>query len=356
LLFAAIGGMLVLWAAIGLVVSLLTNTAFAAILFGLYQRLGTTGDVDLTKLQLAERPDSTTGLRLTRTRLVAAAIIALLLAAAVGILAVRTLHFEDHAVVIAHRGSSKAAPENTLAAVEKAIEEKADWVEIDAQETADDQVVVFHDSDFMKLAGVDLKIWDATMKDLQAIDIGSWFAPQFKDQRVPTLDQVLDLCKGRIGVDIELKYYGQDKRLEERVIDLVEAHDMASQVMIMSLKIGAVQKMKSLRPKWKVGLLLSVSAGNMQALEADFLAVNVGFASRRMVRSTHADGKEVYVWTVNDIPTMSAMVSRGVDGLITDKPALARDVLELRAKLSAPERLLLELAAIFGLSPEIGGP
>ena len=246
------------------------------------------------------------------------------------------------------------AAENTLAAIKKAIEDKADWVEIDVQETADDKVVVFHDSDFMKLAGVDLKIWDATMDDLKGIDIGSWFAPEFKDQRVPTLDEVLDVCKGKVGVNIELKYYGHDKQLEQRVVEIVEAHDMAAEIVVMSLKIDAVKKMKSLRPNWKVGLLMSVSAGDMRTLEADFLAVNAGFANRRLVRSTHAGGKEIFVWTVNDISTMSAMVSRGVDGLITDKPALAKAVLEMRAKLSAPERLLLELAGVFGLDPEIG--
>ena len=98
---------------------------------------------------------------------------------------------------------------------------------------------------------------------------------------------------------------------------------------------------------------MSVSAGNMRELEADFLAVNAGFVNRRFVRSTHADGKKVYVWTVNDIPTMSAMASRGVDSLITDEPALAKTVLEHRQQLSVPERLLLELAAMFGLKPKI---
>lgn len=354
LLLAAIGSMLILWASVNLVVNLLTTTTFAAILFGLYRHFGLPGDLDLTRLKHVEPTPAAAGLRLTRMRLVAATGVAILVAVAVGIVAVRSVHLEDRTAIIAHRGASKAAPENTLAAIKKAIEDKADWVEIDVQETADDKVVVFHDSDFMKLAGVDLKIWDATMDDLKDIDIGSWFAPEFKDQRVPTLDEVLDVCKGKVGVNIELKYYGHDKQLEQRVAEIVKAHDMAAEIVVMSLKIDAVKKMKLLRPNWKVGLLMSVSAGDMRTLEADFLAVNAGFANRRLVRSTHAGGKEIFVWTVNDISTMSAMVSRGVDGLITDKPALAKAVLEMRAKLSAPERLLLELAGVFGLDPEIG--
>ena len=148
----------------------------------------------------------------------------------------------------------------------------------------------------------------------------------------------------KIGVNIELKYYGHDDQLEQRVVDIVEALDMASNVVVMSLKSDAVKKMKSLRPSWKVGLLMSVSAGDLQNIDADFVAVNASFADRRFVRSAHDAGKEVYVWTVNDAPTLSAMLSRGVDGLITDKPALARSVLELRAALSPAERVLLELA------------
>jgi glycerophosphoryl diester phosphodiesterase len=124
----------------------------------------------------------------------------------------------------------------------------------------------------------------------------------------------------------------------------------------MSLKIDAVEKMKSLRPEWKVGLLLSVSAGDLGSVPADFLAVNASFATRRFILSEHARGREVYVWTVNDAVTMSTMIGRGVDSLITDKPALARSVLRARTQLSVPERLLLELAGLLGVASEIGEP
>lgn len=241
-----------------------------------------------------------------------------------------------------------------MAAVKRAIEDGADWVEIDVQETADGEIVVFHDSDFMKLAGNKLRIRDATMADLKDIDIGSWFNPRFKDERVPTLAQVLQACKGKAGVNIELKYYGHDRDLEKRVIQNVEENDMASEVVIMSLKMDAVNKMKSLRPDWKVGLLMSVAAGDTSTLNVDFLAVNTRFADRSFIRSTHKNGKQVITWTVNDAPTMSIMIGRRVNGLITDEPALARTVLKQRALLSAPERLLLELAGMFGVVPDNG--
>ena len=120
-----------------------------------------------------------------------------ILAIAIGFVSIRSVRLDDKAVIMAHRGASRAAPENTLAAVKQAIEDGADWVEIDVQETADGDVVVMHDSDFMKLADVDLKIWNATKADLEKIDIGSWFDPTFKDERVPKLQDVLTVCKGK---------------------------------------------------------------------------------------------------------------------------------------------------------------
>jgi glycerophosphoryl diester phosphodiesterase len=335
-----------------LAVNLLSTTTFAVILFTLYRHHGSAGD--LTGLKISQTTGRERGLRITRGRLIVAGVVGLVAAVAAGVVALRTVRLDDDVEIIAHRGASKAAPENTMAAVKQAIADGADWVEIDVQETCDGEVVVFHDSDFMKLAGVNLKIWDATMADLKKVDVGTWFAPEFQDERVPTLAQVLDACRGKAGVNIELKYYGHDEQLEQRVVDIVEAHDMASEVAVMSLKADAVKKMRALRPKWTVGLLMSVSAGDLKNIDADFLAVNASFVDRAFVRAAHATDKQVAVWTVNDAPTMSSMISRGVDGLITDKPALARSVLAQRAQMSPAERLLLGVAGLLGTEPKYG--
>lgn len=261
---------------------------------------------------------------------------------------------EDSVEIIAHRGAAGSRPENTMASVIKAIGDEADWVEIDVQETADGEVVVMHDSDYMKLAGVNLTIWDATMDDLADIDIGSWFDPAYADERTPTLREVLQATRGKSKVLIELKYYGHDVDLENRVVAIVEDLGMEDQVATMSLKYPAVQKMRKLRPEWPTGVLAATAVGNLSALEGDFLAVNAGMANVALVNSTDAAGKDLYVWTVNDPLQMSKMVSLGVDGLITDEPALARQVLEVRASLSPTERLLLWMSEELGLDLSIG--
>ena len=353
LLALAIGITLFVWAVVNLAINLLATTSFAAVLFTLYRETVSEEAMDPSRVTRFERASPGAPVFVTRRRLTRWAIIGLLAAIGTGAVAVHTASLEDAVLVVAHRGSSKAAPENSMAAFKQAIADGADWVELDVQETADGEVVVFHDSDFMKMAGVSLKIWDATLADLQTIDIGSRFSPAFRDERVPTLGAVLDTCRGKAGVVIELKTYGHGQQLEERVARIVDARGMASQIAVMSLDLDAVRKMKALRPEWKVGLLMSVSAGNLEASGADFLAVNAAFADRRFVRSAHRRGTKVYAWTVNDASTMSAMMGRGVDGLITDKPALAKAVLAQRARMSPAVRLLLELAGILGVTSEI---
>jgi glycerophosphoryl diester phosphodiesterase len=347
----AVGTTLLLWLITDLLLNLLSTLAFAAGLFHLYQQ---SDGSNLTVSPSVIIPTATENveIHISPRRLLSAAIIGIVVSVAGGAMALNSIHLDDHVEIMAHRGASASAPENTMAAFRQAIKDGADWIELDVQETADGEVVVFHDSDFMKLANKNLKIWEATMADLKEIDIGSWFSPEFQSERVPTLAEVLTECRGKIQVNIELKYYGHDNQLEQRVVDIVESLNMSSSIVAMSLKIDGVRKLKSLRPNWKVGLLMSVAAGNLQKIDADFLAVNGAFSIDQIVRTAHQSEKDVYVWTVNDALTMSKMMSRGVDGILTDRPALAKAVLEQRAQMSPPERLLLELAGILGATPE----
>ena len=252
--------------------------------------------------------------------------------------------------VIAHRGAAGTRPENTLASIERAVEIGADWVEIDVQETADGEVVVVHDSDFMKMAGNPLKIWDATLADLDGIDIGSWFDPAYAGERTATLAEALEAVRDRSKLLIELKYYGHDVELEARTAAIVDALGMADQVAVMSLKYPAVQKMRELRPGWRTGVLAATAVGDLTGLEGDFVAVSAAQAGPKLAGAAAAAGKDLYVWTVNDPVSMSSAISMGADGLITDFPELARDVIAARAEMTAPERLALVLAERFGVT------
>jgi glycerophosphoryl diester phosphodiesterase len=136
------------------------------------------------------------------------------------------------------------------------------------------------------------------------------------------------------------------------VVEIVERAGMASDVVVMSLKQDGIRKVRELRPDWTIGLLMAKGVGDPTTIDADFLAVHTGLASGRFIRAAHRAGKQVFVWTVNDPINMSRMMGRGVDGVITDDPALLNRVMERRARLSSPERLLLEAAFWMGMVPK----
>jgi len=249
--------------------------------------------------------------------------------------------------IIAHRGAAGKAPENTIASIQQAIIDGTDWVEIDVQETIDGKVIVVHDSDFMKLAGVDKKIWNVTYQETKEIDIGSWFDKKFALERPPTLAEVLILAKGKAKVLIELKYYGHTDILEQRVSEIVERSGMVDNVAIMSLKLDGIQDFQTIQPQWSTGLLTSKSIGKISAMKLDFMAINTVAAKPAFIRSIHNANKDVYVWTVNEQIAMFRMMSIGVDGIITDEPELAVSVRKKYMELSAVERLAFYAMVLF---------
>ena len=345
LLVLVLGGLSFLLMLSNFLLTVFTSGSFAYLIMGLYEQTGPQFKAELLDDSQAS---ASIKFRLTKGRIAVALVVGVVLAGLTGAWLIQGIQTNDEVLIIAHRGAAGKAPENTLASIHQAIADKTDWVEIDVQETADGEVVVMHDSDFMKLAGNKTKIWDATLPQLAEIDIGSWFDPSFSAERVPTLKEVLEVSKGKAKVVIELKYYGHDKKLEQRVAEIVEATDMVNEIAIMSLKYDAVKKMRSVRPDWKIGLLSTTAIGDLTSLETDFLAVSMGMASGGFVRRVHESGKKIFVWTVNDPISMSRMISLGVDGLITDEPEMARQVLADRKKLSSMQRLLIHTALLFG--------
>jgi glycerophosphoryl diester phosphodiesterase len=341
LLRLTVAGILLTWSVVQVFTMLLSATTLALVITHLYF---TTGRSEEYRIPDMGRHKSSRVFRLSWLRVAALLAVACLVAVIAANVAVSNITDSRHIQIVAHRGASGTAPENTLAAVREAIDAGADWVEIDVQESKDGVVMVAHDRDLKRVAGSALTIWESTAEDLRTIDIGSYFDPKFKDERVPTLDEVLQLCKGRAHVYIELKYYGYDRNLEQRVIERVEAHQMQADVRILSLNAQGLQKIKALRPTWNVGLLTAVAAGDLTRANADVLAVKDSIAKSSFIRAAHRSKKDVLVWTVNDRQGLITMIGRNVDGIITDHPALAVQVLREHATLNPVERLLLKLA------------
>lgn len=347
LLVLVLGAVVALAFLSSLFVTALTSGSFAFVVIEFFARI----DPDSSNAHLKstdQRPQAPVRDNLPWKRLAGLLVLSVGVAGIIGFQLLDGIQVKDNIAIIAHRGAAGSAPENTLASIRQAVVDGADWIEIDVQESVDGEVVVFHDSDFMKLAGVDLKVWDGTLDEIRGIDVGSWFGAEFSDERVPTLAEVLKEVDGRSRVIIELKYYGHAQQLEQRVIEIVEQADMVDNVKLMSLSYPGIQKIRALRPDWTIGLLAAQAAGNLVQLDVDFLAVNQRIAKAALVSSADAAGKQVFVWTINDAVNMSRVIPLGVDGIITDEPRLAREVLQDRANLSSAERLLLHAALLLG--------
>ncbi len=254
--------------------------------------------------------------------------------------------------ITAHRGSKVRAPENTLSALRQAIAEGADYAEIDVQTTADGVVVLLHDGDLMRVASVSRRLRDVDYDELRDIDVGSWFAPEFSSERVPTLQGAIDVARGRIKLNIELKYTWADPALAEKVGNIVRRNGFASDCVVSSLNFEALTEIEKAFPELTTGFIVFQAVGDLSRMEVDFLSVSAARATPRLVRDLHRRGRKVHVWTVNDLSNALSMIEMGVDNIITDEPTDIRSLLEEWNMLSDGEKTALMLRnLIVGLEP-----
>lgn len=247
--------------------------------------------------------------------------------------------------ITAHRGSSRSAPENTMAAMEAAIEELADSVELDVQLSADGVVVLGHDANLKRVAGINRAISSMTFEELRLLDVGSWFSEEFAGEQIPTLEEVMEVCRGRINLNIEIKSVGKNSQLPEKVVELVIKHGMEEQCVITSTSLNYLKQVKELEPVLRTGYIISAAYGNFYSSEAvDFISVRSSFVDDRLVENVHAQGKGVFAWTVNSKSEMERLIMLGVDGIITDRPVLAREIVY---REEATESLMEYLRMVF---------
>ena len=229
--------------------------------------------------------------------------------------------------ITAHRGSSKSAPENTLAAMAKAVEELADFVEIDVQETKDGVVVLGHDTTLKRVSGVNRPISSYTFEELKELEAGSWFSGEFKGEPIPSLEQVMEYCKGRININIELKNLGSESLLPDKVVELIGKYQMKEQCVVTSSRFSYLVRIRELAPDIRTGYIVSAAYGNYYSSDTiDLISLRSSFVTERLVEAAHEKGKAVHAWTVNSKSELERMKMLGVDNIITDYPVLAREI------------------------------
>ena len=231
--------------------------------------------------------------------------------------------------VMAHRGLSADAPENTLYAFSDAISVGADFIELDVQQTRDGVLVVMHDSNLKRTTGVNKDIWDVDYADIQNLDAGSWFDPAYANARIPTLEETLQFVDKRVKLNIEIKptKHGSDT-LEQDVAELITRYQYTDACYVTSFSYGSLKKVKEANPEIRTGYLMSVAYGQFYSLKyADAFSLNKVFVTSQVVNAAHQQGKQIFAWTVNSMSEVRSLCNLHVDSIITDDPVMVQNVI-----------------------------
>lgn len=235
-----------------------------------------------------------------------------------------TMLADNYSQVTAHRGSSEDAPENTLAAFHRAIQDHAGFAELDVQETADGVVMLMHDDNAYRTTGINKNMWEITSNELKNASAGSWFHKDFIDEHVPTLDEVITLAKGHLKLNIEMKNNGHAVQLAQKTVDLIQSHDFVKECTVTSFDAKLLHEVKALNSSIKTGLIVGQKTDGLDELmkSSDYEVISAAhpLVNEDFMRLAEDHHKEVYVWTVNDTRTMRRMLALGVSSIITNQP------------------------------------
>lgn len=241
-------------------------------------------------------------------------------------------------LVIAHRGSSGSAPENTIAAFSQALLHGADAIECDVRLTSDNRVVVIHDATLKRTTNGTGYVYDHSLEELQSLDAGSWFHRRFAGERIPTLDAVLSLIDGKVGLNIEIKPVRDTaaaRVIVERCLHLVRRFHAHRYVLLTSFQHSLLKLAKRYDAAVNVGLLYHpfhhVGTPPVKLAvrhEARVLVCSVQFLRRTMVDDAHRNSVAVAAYTVNSRKQLKRCLHVGVEGIVTNVPEKILKLLE----------------------------
>jgi glycerophosphoryl diester phosphodiesterase len=245
-------------------------------------------------------------------------------------------------LIIAHRGTSAFAPENTLAAFRRAIEDEADGIEFDVRISKDGVPVVFHDSTLQRMARVKERVSHLALNELQDLELGSWFNRKFPrraddkfiGETIPTLSQTFDFLRGFQGrIYLEIKGFPRETPATvEAVIKKIQKTDLLPRVILKSFNLGAIAQAKKNLPEIRTAALFAPKVVSLlrrkyrlieQAREysADELSLHRSLATRKFVESASAENLPITIWTADRPIWVKRAIDFGIQAIITNNPA-----------------------------------
>ncbi|KAA9021614.1 glycerophosphodiester phosphodiesterase [Niallia endozanthoxylica] len=231
---------------------------------------------------------------------------------------------------IAHRGASGYAPENTIMAFDKAVDMKADYIEIDVQRSKDGKLVIIHDTKVNRTTNGEGYVKDLTYAELQNLDAGSWMGDEFDGAKIPSFEEVLDRYLGKIGILIEIKAPKLYPGIEEDMAKILKGYHLDKvkneEIIIQSFHFESMKKMKRLLPYVPIGVLISkkenatVEAVKDFSSYADYYNPSYAILTEDLVRTAKAEGMKVLSWTVRSPETAEYLLGHNIDAIATDYP------------------------------------
>ncbi len=234
--------------------------------------------------------------------------------------------------IYGHRGAKKYAPENTLPAFKKALQLSADGFELDTMLSKDRLPVVIHDRSLSRTSSGTGMVDRKTVEELKKLDAGIWFSDAFRGTRIPLLEEVLAEFGNKTLINIELKnIHAPFDALPIKVGELIKEYGLVQQILISSFIPFNLYRIRKVIPGVRVALLAAPDLlGKMfnsqlfYGFSPEFIHPHFSVCNKKFVIKQHAMGRKVNAWTVNDINVYKKMVKNGVDGIITDDPAIAK--------------------------------
>jgi glycerophosphoryl diester phosphodiesterase len=211
--------------------------------------------------------------------------------------------------------------------------------------------VLLHDRDLKRVAGDPRRIDEVTFGEVRTLDVGGWFDPSFAGERVPALAEVIDLARGRIRLNLELKVYGSDLRTAREVARVVSDKGFECDCVVTSFSHDALLEARRHNPRLRTGLIVAHALGDVTRLDVEILSVRADWLTDDVLHRAHRRGQEVHVWTVNDERQMVRLMNRGVDNILTSDPDLLIRVRGEWAGLTGAGQLVMAARVLLGLDP-----